>query len=165
MIQITSIEGNRQWLDGGAMFGNAPRTLWEKWTPMDSQGRIPLACRCLLVETEECKLLCEAGIGVFFPQKLASRFGVQDPQEHKLLTQLEKHGVKPEDLDFIILSHLHFDHAGGLLPHHRDIEKGQDDLVFPKATYVVSKKAWERAQNPHMRDKSLLYSTFKSKTL
>ncbi|MEM7646978.1 MAG: MBL fold metallo-hydrolase, partial [Pseudomonadota bacterium] len=111
-MKLSSVEGNRQWLDGGSMFGNAPRAVWEKWTEVDSLGRIPLACRCLLIETDNQKILCEAGIGAFFEPKLAERFGVQNPDRHLLLENLESLGHSPESIDYVILSHLHFDHAG-----------------------------------------------------
>jgi len=150
-MKITAVEGNRQWLDGGAMFGNAPRPVWEKWIPPDDAGRIPLACRCLLIETENAKILCEAGIGAFFEPKLASRFGVETPDRHRLLENLATHGVAPEQIDFVVLSHLHFDHAGGLLPIHSSSEHA---LVFPKAKFLVGEEAWARALNPHPRDRA-----------
>ncbi|MCJ8278088.1 MAG: MBL fold metallo-hydrolase, partial [Bdellovibrionales bacterium] len=109
MVKITSILGNGQWLDGGSMFGNAPRAVWEKWTSVDDLGRIPLACRCLLIETDQYKILCETGIGAFFEPKLAERFGVESPDQHQLLNNLKTLGIEQEDIDFVILSHLHFD--------------------------------------------------------
>lgn len=153
-VKITSIEGNRQLLDGGAMFGNAPRPVWEKWIPPDSIGRIPLACRCLLVEFNGKKLLCETGIGAFFDPKMAERFGVQSPDRHLLLENLRNHGHTPESIDFVILSHLHFDHAGGLLPTFKEMQAGKSDLVFPNAKFIVGREAWQRALNPHFRDKA-----------
>ncbi len=154
MIKISSVEGNRQWLDGGSMFGNAPRSVWEKWTKVDRDGRIPLACRCLLIEVNNLKILCETGIGAFFEPKLAERFGVEKAQEHVLLNNLKKMGHEPESIDYVILSHLHFDHAGGLLPNYSKILNGETDLVFPKAQFLVGEKAWERATQPHSRDRA-----------
>jgi glyoxylase-like metal-dependent hydrolase (beta-lactamase superfamily II) len=151
---ITSIEGNRQLLDGGAMFGNAPRPVWEKWIPPDNIGRIPLACRCLLIEVNGKKILCEAGIGAFFEPKLAQRFGVQSPDRHLLLENLRKQGHIPESIDYVILSHLHFDHAGGLLPTYQEMSQGNKDLVFPKARFIVGETAWQRALHPHFRDRA-----------
>jgi glyoxylase-like metal-dependent hydrolase (beta-lactamase superfamily II) len=151
---ISSIEGNRQWLDGGAMFGNAPRPVWEKWLTPDEKGRIPLACRSLLIETGTQKILCETGIGAFFEPKLAERYGVEDGQNHRLLHSLAQLGLSDSDIDIVILSHLHFDHAGGLLPTYSDIEKGNRDLLFPRARYVVGREAWARAINPHPRDRA-----------
>ena len=84
-MRLWSVEGNRQRLDGGAMYGNAPRALWEKWTPPDAQNRIEFACRCLLVRDVDGKtVLFETGIGAFFEPKLRSRYGVHE-HEHVLL--------------------------------------------------------------------------------
>src|SRR5687767_7281319 len=114
VMRILSIEGNTQRLDGGAMFGNCPRPVWEKWAPPDDRHRITLACRALLVDEGKRKVLCEAGIGAFLEPKLRERFGVQEDR-HVLLESLAAKGIAPEDIDVIVLSHLHFDHAGGLL--------------------------------------------------
>lgn len=151
---ITSIEGNRQLLDGGAMFGNAPRPVWEKWIAPDELGRIPLACRCLLLEFDGIKVLCETGIGAFFDPKLAVRFGVQTPERHLLLENLRAAGHTPESIDYVVLSHLHFDHAGGLLPAFAEIQGGEAGLVFKNAHFIVGQVAWERALSPHFRDRA-----------
>lgn len=153
-MKISSIEGNRQWLDGGSMFGNAPRAVWQKWTEVDDKGRIPLACRSLLIETDNKKILCEAGIGAFFEPKLAQRFGVQDSEENQLIKNLSLKGISPEQIDFVILSHLHFDHAGGLMPTFQEMQAGRTELAFPNAQYVVGEMAWQRALNPHFRDRA-----------
>ena len=89
-VLISSIEGNKQLLDGGAMYGNAPKAVWQKWSPPDELNRIQLACRSLLIETDNHKILCEAGIGAFFAPKLAERYGVTPPGRHVLLEELKK---------------------------------------------------------------------------
>jgi glyoxylase-like metal-dependent hydrolase (beta-lactamase superfamily II) len=151
-MKLWSIEGNRQRLDGGAMFGNVPRALWENWIPPDERHRIPLACRGLLVDNLNGKrVLFETGIGAFFSPKLKDRFGVVE-EDHALLRSLEERGTSHEEIDTVVLSHLHFDHAGGLLSAHED---GADpSLLFPKAKYIVSEKAWQRANTPHFRDRA-----------
>lgn len=150
-MELVSIEGNTQRLDGGAMFGNCPRPVWEKWATPDDKNRITLACRALLVEEGPRNVLLEAGIGAFFEPKMRERFGVQE-DEHVLLASLAKRGLDPKDVDVIVLSHLHFDHAGGLLTPFRDGEAPR--LAFPNAAYVVSQRAWERARSPHSRDRA-----------
>jgi glyoxylase-like metal-dependent hydrolase (beta-lactamase superfamily II) len=150
-MKIYSIEGNTQKLDGGAMFGNCPKAVWQKWAQPDDKNRIALACRALLVREKDRNVLCEAGIGAFFEPKLRERFGVQE-ERHVLLDSLAKLGLKPEDIDVIVLSHLHFDHAGGLLTPWR--EGAAPQLAFPNASYVVSEGAWSRAKNPHPRDRA-----------
>jgi glyoxylase-like metal-dependent hydrolase (beta-lactamase superfamily II) len=152
-IKISSVEGNSQWLDGGAMFGNVPRALWEKWVEVDARSRIRLACRGLLIECDGLRILCETGIGAFFEPKLAERFGVAE-KDHVLLASLAKLGLGDEDIDYVVLSHLHFDHAGGLLPTYAEIAAGRDRLLFPKAKYVVGAQAFARAEAPHPRDRA-----------
>lgn len=156
MIQISSLLGNSQKLDGGAMFGNAPRALWQKWSPPDELGRIALNCRCLLIEINGSKILCETGIGAFFEPKMSERFGVQNPDQHMLLKELENLNIKAEDIDVIVLSHLHFDHAGGLLSAYNKNEKSH--LVFKNAEIWMSDLALERALKPHPRDKASFVS-------
>lgn len=154
-VLISALEGNRQRLDGGAMFGNAPRLMWEKWLSPDEQGRIELACRCMLVECDGVKILCETGIGAFFEPKLAQRYGVQNPDSHRLLESLQHLGLSDSDIDYVILSHLHFDHAGGLLNSFHERKSGEGPrLLFPKAKYVVGQQAYERCKSPHVRDRA-----------
>ena len=148
---LTSISGNSQRLDGGAMFGNAPRPVWKRWIEPDERNRIPLACRALLVRDGEKTILFEAGIGVFFEPAMKDRFGVIE-EEHLLLSALARVGVRPEDVDIVVLSHLHFDHAGGMLTPWR--EDAPPALVFPRARVLVGERAWERATHPHPRDRA-----------
>jgi glyoxylase-like metal-dependent hydrolase (beta-lactamase superfamily II) len=151
-VRLWSIEGNRQRLDGGAMFGNVPRNLWAKWVAPDEQNRVELACRCLLVEDLDGRnVLFETGIGAFFSPKLRERYGVLE-DEHVLLKSLAARGIGHENVDIVVLSHLHFDHAGGLLAAYEEGRPPQ--LLFPRARYVVSKRAWERARAPHPRDRA-----------
>ncbi len=133
------------------MFGNCPRALWERWAPADDQHRIELACRCLLIEDGDRKILLETGIGSFFEPKLRERFGVQSA-EHRLLKELAGMGIAPEEIDLIVLSHMHFDHAGGLLTAWS--EDAAPRLAFPRAKVIVGAEAWARAKDPHPRDRA-----------
>lgn len=150
MRAISSVEGNRQRLDGGAMFGHAPKALWERWAPPDERNRISLACRAMLVQEPGRTILCEAGIGAFMDPDSRDRYGVEEP-EHRLLDSLFQLGLSHADIDVVVLSHLHFDHAGGLLTAHRPGER--PELLFPKARFVVGREAWQRARHPHDRDR------------
>jgi len=133
------------------MFGNAPRALWSKWCEPDADDRIELACRSLLVEDGERRLLLEAGIGAFFEPRLRARYGVTD-EGHRLVDSLAAIGLAPADIDVVLLSHLHFDHAGGLLS---PFQPGRPaELLFPRARIVVGRAALERARAPHRRDRA-----------
>ena len=151
MVKLYSILGNSQRLDGGAMFGNVPKALWEKWCPPDENNTIPLNCRALLIQDPDRNILLETGIGAFFEPKLKQRYGVVE-DEHMLLKNLQKHNLTDQDIDIIILSHLHFDHAGGLLAPWAEGQPHK--LLFPNAKFIVSDIAWQRANNPHARDKA-----------
>lgn len=134
------------------MFGNAPRAVWEKWAAPDDQNRIELACRALLASPLAGKtVLFETGIGAFFEPRLRDRYGVQEPR-HVLMESLREAGFEHEDIDVVVLSHLHFDHAGGLLAQW--IEGRGPELLFPNATFLVGAGHWERALHPHPRDRA-----------
>ena len=151
MRTLTSVLGNSQRLDGGAMFGNAPKPMWEQWIKPDEHNRIPLACRCLVIKDGNKTILLETGIGAFFDPKLRERYGVVEPH-HVLIDSLAAVGIRPEDVDVVVFSHLHFDHAGGALTAFSEAANPQ--LVFPRAIYVVGAEAWQRAVAPHARDKA-----------
>lgn len=150
-MRVDSVQGNTQKLDGGAMFGNAPKAVWSKWCPADDRNRIALACRAMLVREDGRNVLLETGIGAFFEPALRERFGVVEDR-HVLLESLAALGLSPSDIDVVVLSHLHFDHAGGLLTPWR--EGGKPELVFDRAQVVVGREAWARANAPHARDRA-----------
>jgi glyoxylase-like metal-dependent hydrolase (beta-lactamase superfamily II) len=148
---IVPILGNSQRLDGGSMYGNCPKAVWAKWSPPDSLDRIDLACRAMLVREGTRAILFETGIGSFFEPKLRERYGVVEDR-HVLLESLGAAGLSDADVAVVVLSHLHFDHAGGLLAAHEAGKPAR--LLFPEATFVVGRKAWERAKAPHARDRA-----------
>lgn len=135
------------------MFGNAPKAVWSKLHPPDELGRIELKCRCLLAKINGHSVLFETGIGQFFDPKLKERYGVFE-STHRLLDELDAAGVSHESIDFVVLSHLHFDHAGGLLKSFNTTLGRSEGLLFPKARFLIGSVAWERAINPHPRDRA-----------
>lgn len=151
-MKLWSLLGNSQKLDGGAMYGNAPKALWARWAQVDDANRIDLACRALLAQPLNGRtVLFETGIGAFFSPELRQRYGVQEDR-HVLLDSLAAAGFSHEDIDVVVLSHLHFDHAGGLLAPWR--EGAAPELLFPNATFLVSAACWDRACEPHPRDRA-----------
>jgi glyoxylase-like metal-dependent hydrolase (beta-lactamase superfamily II) len=150
-MQLFSVLSNAFKLDGGAMFGNAARAIWERWLPPDEQNRIRLATRALLIITQKETILFETGIGAYMEPRYRERYGVDEPG-HMLLKSLAQKGISPADITRIISSHLHFDHAGGMLSAW---QAGKEhELLFPNAEYYVGEVAWERATHPHPRDRT-----------
>ena len=135
-------------LDGGAMFGIIPKTLWAKTNPPDDLNRIPLATRNLLLETENKKILIDTGMGNKWDEKSKKIFSI-DQKENSINSSLSQLGMAPTDITDVILTHLHFDHTGGSTVE----ENGKLIPAFPNAKHYVQKKNFEWAMNPSDRDK------------
>ncbi|WP_286817967.1 MULTISPECIES: MBL fold metallo-hydrolase [Desulfobacter] len=154
MMQETSfivIRGNSMRLDGGTMFGNAAKALWQKWVRADERGMIDIASNCLLVKTGNYNLLFETGCGAYLSPDMKARFAVQE-ETHVLLQSLSEQGLSDSDITHVVLSHLHFDHAGGLLSAWESDRK--PDLLFPNALFVVGEEHFRRSKSPHPRDRA-----------
>jgi glyoxylase-like metal-dependent hydrolase (beta-lactamase superfamily II) len=135
-------------LDGGAMFGVVPRPLWERKMPPDSRNRIALCMNCLLVRTGGKTILVETGAGTKWEPKLADIYGIGEPP--RLGAELERHRVKPGQVDIVINTHLHFDHCGG----NTERVGGEVRPTFPNARYVVQRGEMAHAKNPTERDRA-----------
>ena len=117
----------------------------------DPETHIVLGCRALLVQEDDRNILVETGIGAFFSPELKQRFGVQE-QRHVLLDSLAELGLSNADIDIVLLTHLHFDHAGGLLAAWEEGKPAR--LLFPNAQFVTGRRQWQRACQPHARDRA-----------
>lgn len=137
-------------LDGGAMFGVIPKPLWSKTNPADDRNRIDMCMRSLLLVSDKKKIIIDNGAGYKLSQKLNNIYGV-DHSKYTLEHELQKLGYNAEDITDVILTHLHFDHAGGST---KTDENGRLCLSFPNANYHIQKKQWEWGQNPSERDKA-----------
>lgn len=134
-------------LDGGAMFGVIPKTMWEKAAPPDSSNRILLAMNSLLIHAGGKRILVETGAGDKLPAKLRSIYDQDGP---RLSEGLREHGLHADEIDIVVDTHLHFDHCGG----NTRIEKDKVLPAFPNARYVVHKGEFEHAKNPTERDRA-----------
>lgn len=134
-------------LDGGAMFGVVPKVLWQKSIPPDEFNRIELGLNCLLILTSKYKLLVDTGIGEKFNTKLKNIYAIS--KSTNLLKSLKAIGITPDEIDVVINTHLHFDHAGG---NTRE-SGGKLVCTFPKAKYIIQKGEWEDATKPNDRTK------------
>lgn len=153
-VTVHALESGSQWLDGGAMFGVVPKPLWEKRIPADARNRIPLAMRCLLVETADALVLIETGLGNKENEKFRDIYGVDNApsadsdRPDRLQEAIGTLGFAADDVDVVVDTHLHFDHAGGNT--FRDAE-GQVRVSFPRATYHVQQREWEWAHATNER--------------
>lgn len=148
-FEIYGLRDGFFFLDGGAMFGVVPKTLWEKKFPADEKNRIKLALNSILIKTAKELILVETGIGGDLDPKFYDYYSVE--RKPGLVLSLEKLGYKAEDIDLVVNTHLHFDHCGGNTSKN---EKGEDVPTFPKARYIIQKGEWEDALHPSERDKA-----------
>ncbi len=144
-------------LDGGAMFGTVPKVLWQKTNPADEQNRISLEARALLLKSSKRNILIDNGIGHDFVEKYGDKLGKKFADIYAVksgVASLEKslafHGLKLDEITDVILTHLHFDHAGGSTRS----ENGKLVPTFPKAKYYVQKKNLDVALKPNLREKA-----------
>jgi glyoxylase-like metal-dependent hydrolase (beta-lactamase superfamily II) len=151
-IEVLPVHGGNFYLDGGAMFGVVPKTLWEKRAPADKRNRIRLAANSLLVRAGRKTIVVETGNGTKWDPKLRNIYGIQEGDP--LRDSLGRVGVAFEDLDMVINTHLHFDHAGG----NTHFVDGRDIPTFPNAHYVVQRAELEHAMNPTERDRASYFA-------
>ncbi len=148
-IRIHGIEAGVQQLDGGAMFGVVPKPLWERRIPADTRNRIPLALRCLLIEAPQALVLVDTGIGNKYESKFADIYGVQNGGTPTRLEDGIRHaGFDPADVDIVVNTHLHFDHAGGNTVRTED---GRVEPSFPTSRYVVQSRELDFAGSRNER--------------
>ena len=145
---LYSIETSQFSLDGGAMFGIIPKTLWEKEAPADEYNRIQMVTRSLLVVSNERKIIIDTGNGDKWDDKNRSRYNI-DLDKINLSSSLEKYGFIPADITDVFCTHLHFDHAGG----NTSIEDGKIVPTFPNATYWIHQDNWDLANSPSEKDR------------
>jgi len=149
---LHSIETGRFGLDGGAMFGVVPRVLWSKTNPPDEKNRIAMAARALLLIGNGRTILIDVGNGNKYDQKLSAIYNF-DNSQFDLLSSLDKHHLKPADITDVILTHLHFDHAGGATT----LVDGVAVPTFPNAKYYLQKDHWKAALHPTERDRASFF--------
>jgi glyoxylase-like metal-dependent hydrolase (beta-lactamase superfamily II) len=156
--RVLALKGNSMKLDGGAMFGNAPRALWSKWMNPDAHNRIEIGSRSLLIETGSHKILFETGVGAYLSSEMKKRYHINE-DHHVLLESLNKKGLHHKDITHIVLSHLHFDHIGGLLKAW-DADSKSISMLFPNAQIYVGLRNFERSVSPHIRDRASFIDGF-----
>lgn len=140
-ISCYIVSAGTWWGDGGAALGVLPKALWQKFMDVDEKNRIPLSLNTLLLQTAGKNILIDTGIGNKLPEK---RKPIFDPSDFILPDELAQLGISRHDIDVVILTHLHFDHAGGVVT----LIDGKPELTFPNAIHLIQEKEWETARYP-----------------
>ena len=148
-MKIISIETGNFKLDGGAMFGVVPKSLWERTNPANDQNLCSWAMRSMLVDYGERKVLIDNGIGDKQSDKFFSHYHLHG--DTSLISSLALNGYHPDDITDVFLTHLHFDHCGGGIKYN---EKGELVTVFKNATYWSNELHWNLAMNPNDRERA-----------
>jgi glyoxylase-like metal-dependent hydrolase (beta-lactamase superfamily II) len=147
-LTLTSLNGGNFRLDGGAMHGVVPKTLWSRLVSCDDRNRCEYSTRCLLVEGRGHRTLIETGNGDKFPAKLKDIYGID--HDRAVVDSLREAGLHPDGVDTVVMTHLHFDHSGGTT---RRTASGVEP-VFRRARHVVQRREWEDATHPHERNRA-----------
>jgi glyoxylase-like metal-dependent hydrolase (beta-lactamase superfamily II) len=150
---VRFVSGGRFRLDGGAMFGVVPKTLWNRVAPADEKNRIRMGMNCLLIEGNGKRVLVDAGSGSKNDQKFREIYAIERPEG--LLEDLASLGVSPEGIDTVALTHLHFDHCGGGTT--RDAG-GSARPTFPRARYLARRQEWHDAHHATERNRASYFS-------
>jgi glyoxylase-like metal-dependent hydrolase (beta-lactamase superfamily II) len=148
-MKITPISTGYFKLDGGAMFGTVPKSIWNKLNPADEDNLCNWAMRCLLIETGDKVILIDAGIGSKQSEKFFGHYKLNGTDS--LSGSLNAAGYKPEDITDLVLTHLHFDHVGGAVV--RD-EAGAEKPAFANATVHLTEQQWNHAHNSNPRERA-----------
>jgi glyoxylase-like metal-dependent hydrolase (beta-lactamase superfamily II) len=148
-MNVYKIDTGSLKLDGGAMFGVVPKTMWEKWHVADANNQIEICMRSLLIVEGQKKILIDNGLGVKIDDKFKQFY--HPLNEQFLLQNLKNIGINPNEITDVILTHLHFDHCGGSTVLN---EYNEYVPTFPNAIYHVGKKQWEWANNPAPMDRA-----------
>ena len=149
-MKLYSIETGRFKLDGGAMFGVVPKSIWNKLNPADENNMINMAMRCLLIEDGNRLILIDNGIGNKQDAKFFGHYYLHG--DFSLEKSLAAHGFCKDDITDMVLTHLHFDHCGGSIQWNNDRTKYE--TAFKNATYWINEKHWQEALEPNAREKA-----------
>ncbi|HEY6143116.1 MAG TPA: MBL fold metallo-hydrolase [Flavobacterium sp.] len=153
-MKLYPIETGNFKLDGGAMFGVVPKTIWNKTNPADENNLIDIAARCLLIEDGNRLILIDNGMGNKQSEKFFGYYSLWGT--HSLDTSLAKYGFHRDDVTDVFLTHLHFDHCGGSVNWNKD--KTGYELAFKNAKYWTNENHWEWATKPNSREKASFLS-------
>jgi glyoxylase-like metal-dependent hydrolase (beta-lactamase superfamily II) len=147
-LELHLLVTDRWKADGGLMFGVVPKILWEKQKPADARNMIDCSCVCLVARINGRVIVCETGIGNKLSEKRAQQVALREPEG--MLHALKRLAIQPDEVDAVLTTHLHWDHAGGLT---RRNEHGALELTFPDAKHFIQRSEWDFALQPDVRSR------------
>ena len=153
-FEIFSIVENSFKIDGGAMYGVVPKIIWQKFNPPDESNLVKLDMNLLLIKTDGENILIDAGMGDALSERQKKMFGIE--KASNLKKKLSQNHLTPEDIHLVLLTHLHADHAGGVIKLDKD---GKKVLRFPNARHVVQISEWEEAMHPDERTSATYFTS------
>ncbi len=153
-MKLYPIESGNFKLDGGAMFGVVPKTIWNKTNPADNNNLIDIAARCLLIEDGARLILIDTGLGNKQSEKFFSYYSLWGT--HNLDKSLAHYGFHRDDITDVFMTHLHFDHCGGSVQWNSD--RTGFEIAFKNARFWSNEQHWEWATNPNAREKASFLS-------
>lgn len=148
-FELHLLVASRMRFDGGLVFGVVPKVVWERYKPADGRNLVEMACVGMIVRSRGRVILCETGIGNKLDEKRARQVELREPEG--ALTALRSLGIRPEEVDVVLSTHLHWDHAGGFT---RRSEGGRVEVTFPKAKHFVQRREWDFALDCDLRSKA-----------
>jgi glyoxylase-like metal-dependent hydrolase (beta-lactamase superfamily II) len=147
-VEVIPISDGIGWWDGGGAFGLVPKVRWSKLVTVDEHNRVPMILRCLLIRSAGKTIVVDTGLGERVTPDIAEQEDIRlERPNGGLLDDLARHGVRPEDVDIVLLTHLHLDHCGG----NTVMRNGQLVPVFPHAQYWIQRREWTDAHHPNER--------------
>ena len=145
--EVTVVSDGTIRMDGGSMFGVVPKAIWGRLRPPDRKNRVEMGLNCLLIRSGGKNVLVDTGVGTKHQQRARSLYAMR---AGKLVRNLAQRGLRPRDIDLVVLTHLHFDHVGGCTRYRRG---GERELapVFPRAMHLVQRADWQEATETNER--------------
>jgi glyoxylase-like metal-dependent hydrolase (beta-lactamase superfamily II) len=146
--ELTLVSDGTIRMDGGSMFGAVPKAIWGRMRTADRQNRVEMGLNCLLIRTAGQIVLVDTGVGTKHSQKVRTIFHMRAGE---LVSNLARHGLTPEDIDLVVLTHLHFNHAGGCTRYN---QQHRLEPVFPRAAYLAQRQDWQEVTETNERNRS-----------
>ena len=148
-FELHLLVASRMKFDGGLVFGVVPKVVWQRYKPADENNLVELACVGAVVRKDGRTIVCETGFGAKLDEKRAAQVALREPEG--VLSALRRLGIRPDEVDVVLSTHLHWDHAGGFT---RRSATGAVEPTFPRAKHFIQRTEWDFALDPDPRSRA-----------